>query len=97
MALALEEVLRTLVIPLIEADRGELFVGRVDTTSIQLHLRGGFSGCPGNTLAIQRVIEPALRLAAPDAQICISSGELLPEGMRAWQQHAEADEEIKAG
>lgn len=97
MALALEEVLRTLVVPLIVADRGELYVGRLDSTSIQLHVRGSFSGCPGNTLAFQRVIEPALRLAAPEAQICISAGEVLPDGVVTWQGRTEADEEVETG
>jgi Fe-S cluster biogenesis protein NfuA len=91
MALALSEVLSTLIAPLIVADQGELFVGQVDSKLIRLHLRGRFSGCPGNTLAIQRVIEPALRKAAPSAVIEISAGELVPEGTVLWTDGSEGD------
>lgn len=84
MELGLSEVMQRLVAPLVLADRGELYVIRLDREVIELHLRGRFSGCPGSPLAIREVLEPALRLAAPEASIRISSGEILPEGARPW-------------
>lgn len=84
MELGLSDVMQRLVAPLVLADRGELYVVRLDREVIELHLRGRFSGCPGSPLAIREVLEPALRLAAPEAEIRISSGEVLPEGARLW-------------
>jgi Fe-S cluster biogenesis protein NfuA len=84
MSDALQAVLRTVIGPLITQDAGELFVARLSQTEVHLHLRGRFSGCAGNQLVIQHVIEPALRRAAPSAQISISSGELIPEGAERW-------------
>lgn len=81
---ALNAVLRTVIGPLITQDSGELFVAQLSAAEVHLHLRGRFSGCAGNQLVIQHVIEPALRRAAPDARISISSGELIPEGAQQW-------------
>jgi Fe-S cluster biogenesis protein NfuA len=89
MGSRLEQALREVVGPLVVADRGELYVAHLDAKQVHLHLRGEFSGCPGNSLVIQKVIEPALRQAAPDAQIWVSSGELLPEGAQRWTPSAQ--------
>jgi len=89
MSSALFQVLGTVVGPLVVADEGELFVCRVDEEVVHLHLRGRFSGCPGNALAIQQVIEPALRSAAPDARIRVTTGEVLPPGATAWRPPGE--------
>ncbi len=97
MGSALSDVLRKVIAPLVQQDQGELFVGRLDAETVELHLRGRYSGCPGNALAIQRVIEPALRAAAPRADIRISSGELLPDGVAQWHMGAEPDEESQTG
>jgi Fe-S cluster biogenesis protein NfuA len=82
---ALKRVLGAVVEPLIRADRGELFVVQLSADVVALHLRGKFSGCPGNTLAIRRVIEPALFAVAPLARVTITTGENLPERAVAWQ------------
>ncbi len=97
MGSALSDVLQRVIAPLVLQDQGELFVGRLDAEAVQLHLRGRFSGCPGNALAIQRVIEPALRAAAPGAEIRISSGELLPDGVEPWEPRREPDDDPQAG
>lgn len=76
------QVLEQLLEPLVREDGGELFIVRHDEQVLALHLRGRFSGCPGNTLAIRRVIEPALKKIAPRLKINVSSGELLPEDAR---------------
>jgi Fe-S cluster biogenesis protein NfuA len=83
---AIEQVVAEVVAPLVETDRGELFVVELTPNAITLHLRGRFSGCPGNTLAIRRVIEPALRTRAPMARITLTAGEILPERAVRWQE-----------
>jgi Fe-S cluster biogenesis protein NfuA len=84
MSDALHAVLRNVIGPLVTQDAGELFVAQLSSTSVHLHLRGRFSGCAGNQLVIQHVIEPALRRAAPEAQISVSSGEIIPAGAERW-------------
>jgi Fe-S cluster biogenesis protein NfuA len=84
---ALLLALDTIVEPMVRADGGELFVSELSSTKVVLHLRGRFSGCPGNTLVIRRVIEPALLVGAPRATVSVSTGELVPEGALPWQQH----------
>lgn len=73
-------VVRGILAPLVRADGGDVYVVRVDDTAVELHLAGRFSGCPGNTLAKRRVIEPAILAVAPGAQITVTSGVIVPEG-----------------
>jgi Fe-S cluster biogenesis protein NfuA len=80
----LQEALHEVVGPLIDADEGELYVARLDAEEVHLHLRGQFSGCPGNSLVVQELIEPALRRASPGTRIVVSAGELLPAGAKLW-------------
>lgn len=82
---ALVSVMDTVVEPLVRADGGELFVAELSSARVVLHLRGRFSGCPGNTLAIRRVIEPVLLVAAPRAVVSVTTGELVPEGAVSWR------------
>ena len=65
---------------LIRADGGELYLVSVQERSVALHLSGRFSGCPGNTLARRRVIEPILTSRFPELRIEITSGPLIPDG-----------------
>ncbi len=74
------EVVRKSVLPLVEADGGELHVVSVGERTLALHLTGRFSGCPGNTLARRHVLEPLLLAEFPDLRLEISSGPLLPPG-----------------
>jgi len=74
------EIVREVVGPLVRADAGQLYVVSVGEGSLALHLTGRFSGCPGNTLAKRRVIEPLLLARFPELRIEISSGPLLPNG-----------------
>jgi Fe-S cluster biogenesis protein NfuA len=68
-----------LLAPLIRADGGEVYIVRVDDDGIALHLAGRYAGCPGNTVARRRVIEPALRAVSPSAEVVITSGVLVPD------------------
>jgi Fe-S cluster biogenesis protein NfuA len=73
-------VIREVLSPLVRADGGELHVVSVAERSVLLHLSGRFSGCPGNTLARRRVIEPILAKKFPGLKEDISSGPHVPRG-----------------
>jgi len=66
--------------PLIEADGGELFLVPTRTKVVHLHLRGRFSGCPGNLLVAEHVLRPVIEAADPSAKVQVTSGAILPEG-----------------
>lgn len=76
--------------PLVERDAGELHVVEQTGTQLTLHLAGGFAGCPGNILAIRRVIEPIARAQCPGLRLSITSGALVPEGATRWTPSAPA-------
>jgi Fe-S cluster biogenesis protein NfuA len=80
-----EDILRIVsevLAPLIAADGGDLYLVSAEDTGVSLHLTGRFSGCPGNTLARRRVIEPAIAAAVPGAIVTLTSGPLLPSGAK---------------
>jgi len=77
---AILRAVRQVVAPLVRADGGEVHVVSVDDGGVTLHLSGRYSGCPGNTLARRRVIEPLIAGVAPGAIVTISSGPLIPAG-----------------
>ena len=74
------QVLREVLAPLVRADGGDLYLVRVEDDSVTLHLSGRFGGCPGNALARRQIIEPAIRAVAPNAQVSVSSGVIVPKG-----------------
>ena len=74
------EVVRDVVCPLIRADGGEIYLVSVADRALSLHLAGRFSGCPGNTLAKRRVLEPYLSALFPELKLEITSGPLIPKG-----------------
>ena len=73
-------VLREVLGPMIWADHGELYLVMADDRTVALHLRGRFSGCPGNTLVVRRIIEPLISATLPNARVILSSGYIVPEG-----------------
>jgi Fe-S cluster biogenesis protein NfuA len=73
-------VVREVLAPLVQADGGELYLVSVDDSGVSLHLSGKFSGCPGNTLARRRVLEPLIASAVPGASVTMSTGPLVPKG-----------------
>lgn len=73
-------VLRDVLGPLIRADGGEIYLVHVSDSAVVLHLGGRYSGCPGNTLARRRIIEPALQAVAPGVQVTVTAGALVPTG-----------------
>jgi Fe-S cluster biogenesis protein NfuA len=83
MASPREEILRIvheILGPLLRADGGEVYVVRAEDDALALHLGGRYAGCPGNTLAKRRVIEPAIHAVAPEAEVTITAGALVPDG-----------------
>lgn len=74
------ETVRELLEPLVRADGGRLHVVALRERSLSLHLSGRFSGCPGNTLARRRVLEPVLAARFPELELEITSGPLVPAG-----------------
>ena len=73
-------VVRDVLAPMVRADGGRVFLVRANEDDVSLHLCGRFSGCPGNTLATRRVIEPAIFVVAPRARVTITSGAIVPKG-----------------
>jgi Fe-S cluster biogenesis protein NfuA len=83
MAASKDEILRVVrevLAPLVQADGGELYLVSVDDSGVSLHLAGRFAGCPGNTLARRRVLEPLIASAVPGAYLTVTTGALLPPG-----------------
>ncbi len=76
----LVRVLSDVIAPLIRADGGRVYLVTAEEDAVLLHLAGTYSGCPGNTLATRRVIEPAIHAVAPDAKVTVTSGALVPKG-----------------
>ena len=74
------QIVRDVVAPLVRADGGSLYVVNVREDTVALHLAGRYSGCPGNTLALRHFIEPAIQAVAPNVQVVVSSGALVPDG-----------------
>lgn len=82
---AILRVLKEILGPLVRADGGEVYVVRADMEAVVLHLTGRYAGCPGNNVARRQVLEPALRSAAPKAQITITAGAIIPKGARVLE------------
>ena len=83
MASPREQILATvreIVAPLVRADGGDLYLVDAGERSLSLHLSGRFSGCPGNTLARRRVIEPLLAARFPGLELEVTSVPLVPPG-----------------
>jgi len=76
----LKSALSGVIAPLVEADGGELFLVPARGRVIHLHLRGRFSGCPGNPLVGEHVLRPVVEAADPAAKVQVTSGPILPEG-----------------
>lgn len=73
-------VCREVLAPLIEHDRGELYLVYVDDDQLAIHLAGRCSGCPGVRFTTLGIIEPAIRSVAPRHRLTVTSGFRLPKG-----------------
>lgn len=79
---ALLKVCRDLVVPLVQADGGELHFVSFAEGELALHLSGACAGCPGTSLTSRGVIEPALRAIAPELRLRVTAGASIPFGAR---------------
>lgn len=73
-------VLQEVVVPLVEADGGKVYLVSADSTQISIHLAGQHAGAPGNGLFYRRILDPAIRAVAPSAEIMLTSGWIIPDG-----------------
>jgi Fe-S cluster biogenesis protein NfuA len=73
-------VIREILLPLVAADGGRLYLVDIEGDLVRLHVTGTFSGCPGNTLVSRRFMEPAIQRVLPDAEVLLTSGILIPKG-----------------
>lgn len=76
----LQSALERILAPMVESDRGELFLVSATEQLVVLHLRGRFAGCPGNGLVAEQIISPLVQAALPGARLELSSGAILPSG-----------------
>ena len=90
----LRELCRDVLRPLIEADEGELYLVSVADDQIALHLGGACSGCPGVSLTVQTLIEPAVRAVHPSARVVVTVGAKHPA--HAVLVKAEVDADVGA-
>lgn len=74
------KVCREVIAPLVKADQGEIYLVAVEPEQITLHLAGMCAGCPGVTLTVKGVIEPAVHSVAPSTRVVVSAGIRIPEG-----------------
>jgi Fe-S cluster biogenesis protein NfuA len=70
---------RDVLRPLIEADDGKLYLVSVTEGQLTLHLGGSCSGCPGASLTIRTLIEPAVRAIDPNVRVVVTVGAKQPE------------------
>ena len=77
---AVLETLKNLVVPLVAADGGEVWLVHEGDEEVAIHLTGTCSGCPGATLTARGVIEPAVRTVHKGAKVVVTTGMKIPEG-----------------
>jgi Fe-S cluster biogenesis protein NfuA len=69
---------RDVLAPLVEADKGRLYIVSAADDELTLHLGGNCSGCPGAPLTIRTLIEPAVRDLYPDVRLVVTVGAKRP-------------------
>ena len=74
------KALSEFVAALVKADGGELYLVSATADDVHLHLTGTCAGCPGATMTRERLLEPAVRGAAPKATVKVTTGWSVPEG-----------------
>jgi Fe-S cluster biogenesis protein NfuA len=71
---------REIIAPLIRTDGGEMYLVRFDGDEMHVHLSGTCAGCPGATITGDKVILPALNMAAPKLRLVLTTGIKIPVG-----------------
>lgn len=90
--LSLQSLVSDVVAPLVACDGGRVAIVDQSTERLTLHLSGAYAGCPGNTLAIRRVLEPLIRAYYPSIQLTITSGAKVPVGATRLATDSETTE-----
>lgn len=68
------------VVPLVEADGGEVYLVKRGTTEIHVHLAGMCAGCPGSSMTDAHLFVPAFRRYAPKLTMKLTTGWRIPAG-----------------
>lgn len=84
-------VLRDVVAPLVEADRGEIFLISTEGNRIGIHLAGQLAGAPGSGLFFRRILEPAIHAIAPELEVALSTGWRIPDGAIRLLKRSESE------
>ena len=79
-------VLTDVIVPLVGAEGGQIYLVSADSNHICVHLAGQLSGAPGNGLFCRRILEPALHRVAPEVEVVLSAGFQVPEGAVLMEQ-----------
>ena len=74
------KALSDFVVALVKADGGDLYIVSATHDDVHLHLSGTCAGCPGAAMTRERLLEPAVRSAAPKANVKVTTGWRVPAG-----------------
>lgn len=83
MPATIDQLLKTcneILVPMIRADGGEVYLVAVEPDQLTLHLAGSYAGCPGVAVTTRMIIEPAIAAISPTARVIVTSGIRVPEG-----------------
>lgn len=94
--LSLQSLVSDVVATLVASDGGRLSIVDQSAERLSLHLSGAYAGCPGNTLAIRRVLEPLIRAYYPSIQLTITSGAKIPAGAQRLPASSESTDTREA-
>ncbi len=73
---------RDLVLPLVDADGGQMYLVSASSDLVHLHLTGTCAGCPGAQMTRERLIEPVVAKVAPKAVVKVTTGFSAPSGAK---------------
>ena len=76
----LAKACKDVLAPLVHADGGELYIVRVSSDDVHLHLAGTCSGCPGASFTRDAVITPIVRTVLPKVRVIVTTGFRIPQG-----------------
>ncbi len=71
---------RDLVVPLVNADGGNVYLVSMSANVVHIHLSGTCAGCPGAQMTRERLIEPVVLAVVPRATLKLTTGWRVPEG-----------------
>lgn len=72
--------LSAVVMPLVHADGGELYLVSGSAEEVHVHLAGTCAGCPGANFTQRHLIEPAVASVFAKASLKVTTGFRIPPG-----------------